>query len=393
MFSFNNLEWYISCFSNQNFWEYYNYYNVYDQNTISKDEKWNEIELKNCYINIFLPYNKNTNKHFYISIKLQSTKNNISKNLEKTIIFLEKYLQTYTKKDWKIPNILKNENKLPFKDIDNQTKEYKNFLNILLRYNMIKKSNNFDWNKPITYWEFFYTYFSNIYKIDLSNKSCKTWDYNCLFEKKINNKKINTILKEDLWIKNYWDFVLQESILNIDFLINIYINFSKKDIKNIDELYNNINEEKYKYIKDKINNFNNSIYKNKKILLQDFYSEYNTSFFTQKIPYFYPDKKQIIYKKTSSILDFSYKHIIFYEIDKLNKKYNCYDKKDFLSYKNCIKKLNLEIDKLKNKYIDSLPESLDLPNYQVLTKANMLEYIFTKVDFSLFDKELEIKKQ
>jgi len=351
-FKFNFLDWYITCFSN-NSWEYYNYYSTYNENYITKDENWNDLEIVNCDINIFFPYNKLLNKHNYLSIKIQSTKNNISTNLDKTIFFLKKYLNTYTpKEDTNIKNILKQEKNNIFQDLNNQTKEYKKFLSLLLRYSMIRKTSNFDWNRPIKYWDFFYTYLSNIYKIDLSNKSCKWDDYECIFNKKISWKTINQILKNDLWIESYDNFVDKDKISNLDFVLNVYISWvNKKDFDSIDELFHNLNLEKYKKIKEKINSFNNSIFWNKKILLQDFYFDFNTIFYTDKYAVYYPDLNKLIYKQKDSIWDFWYK---------------------------------------KPSKEDLFLEEYDY--YYVLTKADMIEFIFPKVDFWLFDKELLKRK-
>jgi len=351
-FKFNSLDWYMTCFSS-NYWEYYNYYSTYNENYITKDENWNDLEIVNCDINIFFPYNKLLNKHNYLSIKIQSTKNNISTNLDKTIFFLKKYLNTYTpKEDTNIKNILKQEKNNIFQDLNNQTKEYKKFLSLLLRYSMIRKTSNFDWNRPIKYWDFFYTYLSNIYKIDLSNKSCKWDDYECIFNKKISWKTINQILKNDLWIESYDNFVDKDKISNLDFVLNVYISWvNKKDFDSIDELFHNLNLEKYKKIKEKINSFNNSIFWNKKILLQDFYFDFNTIFYTDKYAVYYPDLNKLIYKQKDSIWDFWYK---------------------------------------KPSKEDLFLEEYDY--YNVLTKADMIEFIFSKVDFWLFDKELLKRK-
>lgn len=98
-FKFNSLDWYMTCFWN-NFWEYYNYYN-YSNNILTKDENWNDLEIVNCDINIFFPYDKDLNKHNYLSIKIQSTKNNISKNIDRTIFFKKIFRYLYSQRRYK----------------------------------------------------------------------------------------------------------------------------------------------------------------------------------------------------------------------------------------------------------------------------------------------------
>jgi hypothetical protein len=76
---------------------------------------------------------------------MKSLKNNKQKNLDKIIKFLSDNLEVYTdSKETNIPNILKSTNTLKFTDINKQSKEYKNFLSLLVRYNMIENTEKFD---------------------------------------------------------------------------------------------------------------------------------------------------------------------------------------------------------------------------------------------------------
>jgi hypothetical protein len=101
--------------------------------------------LENCEIDVFFPINKELNRHNYLSLKLITLKNNKEKNLKIAIEFIKRLVKTpdYTG-ETTIPNILNNQVKLNFKDIDNQNSHYKNFLKILLKYNMIDNTSKFD---------------------------------------------------------------------------------------------------------------------------------------------------------------------------------------------------------------------------------------------------------
>jgi hypothetical protein len=108
------------------------------------------IELENCEINLFFPLNKELNRQNYLSISMKSLKNNKIKNLDKVIKFISDNINVYTpKSEIIIPNILNNVSELKFTDLKKQSTSYKNFLSLLVRYNMIENKDKFEGNSPI----------------------------------------------------------------------------------------------------------------------------------------------------------------------------------------------------------------------------------------------------
>jgi hypothetical protein len=118
---------------------YYNYGNY------SSDEYGNPVKTKSCQINIYFPLDEELNRQNYLSIDVVSKSENIEKNLEEVIIFLKNNLELNSLvNEINIPNIFKNQVKLKFTDINKQTKEYKNFLRLLVKYKAIENTDKFD---------------------------------------------------------------------------------------------------------------------------------------------------------------------------------------------------------------------------------------------------------
>lgn len=359
MIKFWNYDWFIYCGS-QNYSNYYNYYNYYGWVSNSTDENWNAITLENCEINIYFPLNKELNRQNYLSLRLTSLKNNKEKNLDIAIRFLKKYLKIENdNSEIDVPNILKNQVKLNFKDIWNQTKDYKNFLKLLLRYKIINDNEKFDWNRIISWWEYLDMYVKNVYKYDLSISKCDKKNYKCRFiDYKVWERSLDEVFKS-IWINNYNDIVDYSKLYDFDTILNYAlagVDIWKMSLEDYFNFKNLIDDEINEDEKNKINNFNNSIFWNKKIYLSDFYSNYNTTYFTSKTPRYYVDSKKTIYLNEvfqSDKLDFSNKTTLLWN----------------------------ELLKLSNKvYI--------IP----LTYAQALEKISAQIDFSLFDEKLKEKK-
>lgn len=398
MIKINWLDWFINCW-NANMWSYYNYYNYYGNSSISFDENWNEINLESCEINVYFPINSELNRQNYLSLKLTSLKNNKEKNLAVSIEFLKRYLKTSSNWETNIPNILKNQVKLKFNDIWNQTKEYKNFLSLLVRYNMIENSKKLNGDTPITWWEYLNMYMTYVYNYNLDNNNCNKIDYKCKFSDfKVWEKSLNDIFS-DLWI-NYSDYINIDKIADFDTILNYklaWVDIWEYNYENFLIFNNLINEEKNHLEKQKLNDFNNSIYWNKKIKLADFYTTtYTTTYFTTTQNIFYPELNKIV-KQNKSIekINFSSKRSEFdLELDKLNKDYSCYKSLNYSKFYECNKTFDKKYLELQEKYkTDSEKVSLNKQYwFIVLTKADAIERIFTQVDFWLFDKKLAQKK-
>lgn len=404
LISFDGLDGFINCW-NSPYGDYYNYYYNYNwyywyNNNIWVDENNNPITLETCDINIYFPINKELNRHNYLTLKLTSLKNTKEKNLSIAIDFLKKYLKVeWTSGEINIPNILSEQNKLKFKDISNQTEEYKNFLKILVRYKMINNTNNLNWDSPIKWWDYLSLYTKYVYKFDIDASKCNYTDYKCKFAwYKVWENSLDTIFSE-LWIKDYNEYIDSNKISDFDtvFLYKLaWVNIGEYNMNNFRTFQNLINDEKYILEKKKLDTFNNSIYGNKKILLYDFYTNYNTYYFSLKTPQYYPEINKLVYVDNNvSKIDFSSKRTDLEQaLSNLYKNNKCYLKKTYLESYNCSVDAEKKYIEIQKKYLENKELAwLDDEYYFVpLKKADALSKIFEQVDFWLFDENLAKKK-
>lgn len=416
MIKFKWLDGFINCSWNWGINSYYNYYNYYYNYNNPVDENWNLIELENCEINIFFPLNKDLNRQNYLSISMVSLKNNKIKNLDRVIKFITDNINVYTPtSEVIVPNILKNVSELKYSDIKKQSTAYKNFLSLLVRYNMIDNKNKFEGNTPIKWWEYLNMYVKWILNYNTDSKTCNITDYTCKFNSYkivINWKEtnLNTIFKE-IWIDDYNSFIDINKI-NSDtnyssFLsdksffdrILLYKLAGINDIweytpENIADFEKNQNEEQYIISKKKIETFINSIYWNKKILISDFYTNYDYDFFTQKTLVYYPNQNKLLLvnildnEKISFTSKQSEKEKEFWDFLKIINK--CYEKKTYLEYYNCNKELYIKYNNYTKKYSE-INEN-EWYYFYPLSKAEAIKQIFSQVDFGLFDTDLAKKK-
>ncbi len=430
MIKFKWLDWFINCSWNWNIWSYYNYYDYYDYGSYNPvDENWNIIELESCNINIFFPLNKELNRQSYLSISMKSLKNNKIKNLDKVIKFVTDNIDINSKSnEISIPNVFKNISELKFSDIKKQSLAYKNFLSLLVRYKMIENKDKFEWNSPITWWEFLDMYVRWVFNYDTNSNKCSKTDYNCKFvnyKVKINWKDISldSVFK-DMWIDDYNIYVDKDKISKQDYInnkiINTFVTYFGNEIywntrsnfdniiiyklawvnefweytpENISHFEKNKDEENYVVPKKKIEDFLNSIYWTKKILISSFYNNYDTIMFAQKSLVYFPNNSKLILvnKLDNEKLSFSSKQTKKEkEFDDLYKAYSCSKKDSYINFVNCNKEYEIKYSELKAKY-NELNEN-DWYYYYPLSKAEALQTIFLQVDFWLFDEDLAKKK-
>lgn len=428
---FKWLDWFINCSWNPSINSYYNYYDYYDYFGYNPvDENWNVIEIETCDINIFFPLNKELNRQNYLSISMKSLKNNKTKNLDKVIQFITENINLYTpSSEVVIPNILKNTNVLKFSDIKKQSTSYKNFLSLLVRYNMIENKEKFEWNTPIKWWEFLDMYVKWVFNYNTNSESCSTTDYSCKFSSyllTINWKEtsLDTIFKE-LGIDNYNDYIDKTKLNKFGYLsdetINKFINFyteqssfsvEKSNFDNIliyklawvNEIWEltpenianfekNQNEENYATAKKKVETFLNSIYWNKKILISEFYRNYDINMFTQKSLVYFPEKNKLtlVNKLDNEKISFSSRESKKEkEFNNLYRTYNCSERKSYMEFVTCNKQYEMKYGELKTKYSE-LNEN-DWYYFYPLSKAEAIKQVFGQVDFGLFDSDLARKK-
>ncbi len=417
MIKFKWLDWFINCSWNwgiNSYYNYYNYYNYYGYNPV--DENWNMIELESCEINLFFPLNKDLNRQNYLSISMKSLKNNKTKNLDKVIKYITDNINVYTpSSEVVIPNILKTVSELKFSDIKKQSTAYKNFLSLLVRYNMIENKDKFEGNSPIIWWDYLDMYVKWVLNYNTDSKTCIKADYTCKFSSykvTINWKETNLdVVFKNLWIDNYNDFIDTNKINSgtnySNFLsdksffdrvllyklagINDIWEYTPENIANFEK---NSSEELYVTSKKKVETFINSIYWNKKILIYDFYRNYDVTLFTQKTLVYYPNQNKLLLinaldnEKISFASKQTKKEKEFRDFyDAANK---CYEKKTYLEYYNCNKAWYTNYNNYTKKY-NEINEN-EWYYYYPLSKAEAIKQIFSQVDFGLFDTDLAKKK-
>jgi hypothetical protein len=420
LIKFKWYEWYIVCSDRySNSYSYYNYYSYngyYGYNNSSSDEYGNPVQTKSCQINIYFPLNEEINRQNYLSIDIVSKTENIEKNLEQIISFLSKNIELYSSdKEVNIPNIFKNQVKLNFTDINKQTKEYKNFLRLLVKYKAIENTSKFNGNNPLKWGEFLDMYAKWIYNFDTTTNNCKNDDYACKFKEykiskgfaeykpAIEGKEdtLDSIFK-DLGI-DYNEYVDTYKTYDFEKLFKYklaWISIWDFTDKNIYLFESQQNDEKYKQEWKKIQDFDNKIYGLRKITIDYFYSNYSTYFIATKENRYFPLKDKLVFadlfnnKKISSGYKASDDFKMNKELFDVSKKYNCDEKATYTDYILCSKSYKSAQDAIYLKYDKNYVnwESFDSNYYSVLNKASALNQIFSQVDFWLFDTELAKKK-
>ena len=132
----------------------------------------------------------------------------------------------------------------------------------------------------------------------------------------------------------------------------------------------------------------------KKILIYDFYKNYDVTLFTQKTLVYYPnqnnlllinslDNEKISFASKQSKKEKDYRDIY----DEASK---CYEKKSYLEFVNCNKQWFINYNNYTKKY-NELNEN-EWYYYYPLSKADAIKQIFSQVDFGLFDTDLAKKK-
>ncbi|NDK08578.1 hypothetical protein EOM39_05055 [Candidatus Gracilibacteria bacterium] len=418
MIKFKGLDGFINCSGNGSIGSYYNYYDYYDYyygyNQV--DENGNRIELESCDINIFFPLNKDLNRQNYLSVSMRTLKNNKIKNLDNVIDFVTKNIDVYSSNnEVSIPNVFKNVTDLKFSDLKKQSIAYKNFLTILVRYNMIENKEKFEGNSPITWGEFLDMYTKWVLNFKTEPNICSTKELACKFKAyklTINGKETNLdAIFKDMGIDNYNDYIDSSKINNSASYSNLLPNHTIFErvliykLAGIDEIgeYNqenianfekNIDEENYVATKKKVETFLNNIYGNKKIVLDSFYRNYDPYMFTQKTLVYYPNQSKLLLVDTydNEKISFSSKETAqqkeYRNIFELS--YKCYDKKNFSEFIAC----NKSMINMYNDYTKKYNEINENEGYYYypLSKAEAIRMIFTQVDFGLFDADLAKKK-
>lgn len=410
-----NFKWYdgyIVCSDKySNYYSYYNYYyymGYYNYGNYSSDEYGNPVKTKSCQINIYFSLNEELNRQNYLSIDVVSKSENIEKNLEEVINFLKNNLELDSLVDEiNIPNIFKTQVKLKFTDINKQTKEYKNFLSLLVKYKAIENTDKFDGNKPLKWGEYLSLYTKWIYNFDTKTDKCTNENYACRFSKykvTIEGKKISldTIFK-NLEI-DYDEYVDSSMIYEFERIFKYTLawvsigGFTDKNLYLFESL---IDDEKYSKEKKKIQDFDNKIYGLKKITIADFYTNYSTYFIVTKDNRYYTIKDKLVLTDIFNDKKVSIGHKKT-DVFKMNKelfdaweKYKCEEKQNYKDYISCYKQYKQAITDIYSKYnnyYSAYLEDYNLSYYTVLNKASALEQIFSQVDFWLFDTELAKKK-
>ena len=357
MIEFKGHKWFIYC-------------DNYDM-TI-EDEKWWELKQNSCTIKIYDSIEWNNGKEYYIVWDLISNKNNIDSNLDIVLSFLKNNISINEIWDSQtnLVNVYKNINSFSFTDLNYQSDDYKDAIQKLLKYQIIKDSNSFDWDKAIKWKEFLVFYFESLYnyKFKYDNDCVWDWEYSCLFKNnylEINWEKksmFDTFLDMNIPLDEYVDYKKVNVFMTHMELVLSWIkenNLSEKWLSRFMFLSENSVFEKEK---QQMDSFKNKVFWKENVyiweLLWKYY--YNARYFQENNVYYVIDEWKIV---MVSIYD--------------NKKYNYSSKKIDESDKY---KRMCEMERVDNCY-------------KVMTKSLMIDLILPKIDFTLFDESLKNNKK
>lgn len=263
----------------------------------SIDENWNKINLKECKISVFGWFVEPNWNEYYLQFSLIAKSDEIQWKFKAFIDYIDKNIVINLEWEWQtnIPNILVDSIGLKFIDLWFQTKDYKQMLQILVKYKLIPNSLYLDPYKPLKWWEYVYMYTQMVYGFDYSKSSkfCKNPVCNFLrYDLTINDKKKNLYLllsQLNLPFDEYVDYDKAQDLPIILDMIFAWINPSDINEELIAYYFENSTDEYFSQINQQLNNLKNKYFGSKKIDIT-YMLPFGADFFPSKLNYFIDDK-------------------------------------------------------------------------------------------------------
>lgn len=398
LISLNGLKWFYFCNNNGFSFSPYKSRAGYPRFFFRNDEKGKKLDLWNCQIILFYPLDDTLGRQTFIHTEVLSTQENLHKNLGHTLVFMEKYLKTETLWETNMPNILASVDTLLFNDLESQSREYKRFLQILSRYDLIKEWKVFNGNKAVTWWEFISNFVPLVHKITLNKEDCENEEYQCIFSKtdiQVNWEKISldSVLRS---IGIHYSEHVQESSVEIFRKALLYKlawisvwDFTYSDMAEFEKFSHT---KKFESQKSQLDAYYKKTYWDRKIAIHEIDPEASMNFNSSKQAFFYEKGQKLFYKNLSeweSKVVLNFKKSAQY-LQGINMK-NCLDFTAFSEYRECQKKNSWLT--MKAQYGVDIPVYERYQIYKVLQKGKMLQIIFAQADFAHFDEELQKKKE
>ncbi len=295
--------------------------------------------------------------------------------------FLQSALTTITKEIvlWKgettLPNLFKKSANVWFKDLRDQTVAYRQKLETLVWYGLLKKWDTFAPYTPITYGLLAEKYLQMVHNINITMPWCTTSV--CHLEQKtvkVNGQttSLATLLND---VEVQWTWYVDENKAAM-FMFYIQLKLAGGQLASyseveLDEAMNaDPDNPDYAALYEKINSYNATLYWWKKIDYEEFlwddYNAYYTSFFrAKKVNTYIPWEWIILTSELSNDkVAFKGSFIMKVECKHTMGTYTCVDS-------------NADVKKWA---------------YRVLDKATMIDMLVSEMDFGLFDKEMAKKK-
>lgn len=321
------------------------------------DEKGNQLDQSSCRVRI---YDLANGKGQYV-LDAAMIVDRKDKNIWLTTLinFLNNNVKVEKigKGETQLENIFENQNKIKFTDIQKQEEGFKNKLNLLVKYDLIKNEPTFNPYRAIKWGEFITFYTTRVYKVDFTKFWCNESDYKC--QLKAYRLKVDGIdhslayLLDRIGIK-LDSYVNQDKIDEVPTILDMIIlwktspeEYSEEDIVNFTNLQK---EPIYSDINKKIEEGFYTLYGNGKISLYDIDSSNYSDFLANK---------ELYYTGSGNVMEQPY----------------------YTSWKLNLSKIVPQIDFTQYKL-----------SYPVLTKASMIDFTTDYIDFWLYDSTLAEKK-
>lgn len=330
----------------------------------------NDVYVKQniCVVKIY-EWIKGTNDKEYILVwTLSVNKNKIKEYVDVMNFFLENAV--IFEKKWEeisnLVNIYDNIVLLNFNDIKYQSDDYKNALQLLVKYNLLENSTKFDWDKAIKWKEFIKIYFQTKYRYSFTTDyKCTQWEYTCLYKNNfllIDGEKksfYETLEDMNIPLDEYVDVnKTQVFIDHIDLIlawVDMWI-FSENWYHNYKLLWDDSIFEDIKNQRDDLND----VYNKTNIGIWELISSYEIPLYNQmNHVYYMKESWNIVTVEIYDDIKYQYSSSIF-------------------------------IDENQDKNICHSQASSKC--YQVLTKSLMFDIVLRHINFTLFDENLRNKE-
>lgn len=362
-----------------------------------------------CYIRLLSGLKDDAGNEYFVSILVHGPATKISDTLEKAYTFLKEnmYINGNTGGETVLVNPFNNVVSLNFKDIDDQSDEYRQTLKVLVKYGLLQNGTRFDPYRAMRWKDFLSIYLHALYNVDLTTvKGCPRIDTVCALKKATietpnGTKKIYDILANTMKI-DVNALVPQSSIADFDFIFRAHLadaDFGKFSQKDIAMYQRNPSSPSYEAQYNALNALDTFLYGSQRSGINDMMSSWS-SFSADKNVVFYPlQGLKVEENYNNEPYVFSGDKAAEYQYQTWadqQKRSQARYTTAYATLTECLKKKNAGLDCVKD-YTLTLgrlmqEDQADMLSYNVLTRAQAYDFIMSNINFSLFDTALADKE-